>query len=143
MLVWALALSFAYGGCSSDDNAGESVDPLIKKLSYLGERINGNQVPSVRFLIEFSDKDGDLGGGRLLIKRGCAVAEPQDLRTLFDAQTVVLPENAKSGSFELSLDAPNGLKTSDATEFGFLLQDERGHLSNEAVLVLSPKSGRE
>ena len=133
-LFWALGL-VACGPGREDWPEGR---PRIDAVSFV--RALPDDATGLQFELQFSDSDGDLARGRLLMSLEDQQVAERGLAEIFAAQVPALATNAVEGAFEVVVRLTAEPAPQTRLKFGFVLEDAAGQRSNEPTLSLEARA---
>ncbi len=125
----------AIAGCGESSSADwEPGRPRIDDLSFV-QQAPGMPL-SLEFGLDFSDSDGDLGAGKVLLTIEGDELASLDMSEIFAAQRPAIEATATTGRVELLVDLSTPVAIGETITLGFRLQDQAGMMSNEPTITL-------
>ena len=148
--VLLLALLLPASACGDDPADWPAGRPRIDRLVYLQQSPQDSL--ALQFLIEFTDSDGDLGGGEVRLRINGDEKAVLPLTDLFGSQSPPVAPDATVGDFEIVVClkaatakcAKSGgadritetVEPGSQFEIGFELEDGDGNRSNDPSVTL-------
>lgn len=129
MRGWIPWLLVAALGCGDDPEQWDEGRPRVDRLQLLQQ---SPQDPlALEIQVSFEDSDGDLGAGKVELFVDEQRTAELSMSEVFAQQTPRLALDAKEGQIELIVRLVDEVAIGDRLKIGVVLEDGRGHRSNE------------
>ncbi len=137
--AYSLVPVLLLGAWGCDSGASESA-PVITEVNYL-EQSPQNPL-SLRYEVIFTDSDGDLGSGQLLLLVNDKQVANESLDKVFAAQFPVLSSTVTASSFRINVLLSQEVESGGRFDVGFVLFDGQQQSSNTFTVVMQSIGSR-